>query len=311
MLPASTPISTAAQHLLENRLTFALVTDDEDSSMPVVGMATERSMLQYAMCAGDLAFFSSHDNEPTVADWMIPKTSMLSVRLDDPLLDAASLLLNEGIYRKLPVLDYWGKLHSLLDVRDVVLELVGREAGLAAWKGKLVADALAAKRRKRLEESPMTSVDLSGRKIPWHEQLAEYLLEHHRRSTITSHQPVEVAARQMLKQSLTFLVVIQPGATPSEDRVVGLVNERSFLSYCARGISEHAPAGPASAPLQQTVMSVATPLESVLHVSLTDPVGVVISKFFQYNVRHLPVIERGRLMGIISARDLLGPLLPS
>ena len=52
-----------------------------------------------------------------------------------------------------------------------------------------------------------------------------------------------------------------------------------------------------------------TPLEGVLHVSINASVGDIVDLFFAHNMRHLPVIDRGRLLGIISARDLLLPLL--
>ena len=55
--------------------------------------------------------------------------------------------------------------------------------------------------------------------------------------------------------------------------------------------------------------SIMAPLEGVLHVSINASVGDIVDLFFAHNMRHLPVIDRGRLLGIISARDLLLPLL--
>ena len=122
VLPSSTLVSDAAKHLLENRLTFALVHDDQVSNSAalaasrggsVVGMITERNLLRYATHAGDLAFFSGREHgEPTLERWMTPREEMMSVKLDDPLEHAASLL-HSGVWRHLPVLDYWGKLHSV------------------------------------------------------------------------------------------------------------------------------------------------------------------------------------------------------
>ena len=71
MLPGSTPISAAAEHLLDKKLTFALVYDDVKTSdaqskvghksaiteSTVVGMITERNILQYSTSASDVAFF--------------------------------------------------------------------------------------------------------------------------------------------------------------------------------------------------------------------------------------------------------------
>ena len=51
------------------------------------------------------------------------------------------------------------------------------------------------------------------------------------------------------------------------------------------------------------------PLAQVAHVTLTTPVSDVIDLFFDRNVRHVPVINNETLLGIISMRDLLRPLL--
>ena len=58
-----------------------------------------------------------------------------------------------------------------------------------------------------------------------------------------------------------------------------------------------------------TIGQVMTPLDDVLHVSLTAPVADAIDIFFSRNASHLPVIDQGRLSGIISIRDLLRPYL--
>ena len=254
VLPASTPISVAAQHLINERLTFALVANDVHDGA-VSGMITERNLLRYAMHAGDLAFFSGQEREPTLAPWMTPKEEMLSVRLDDTIAHAASLL-QHGIWRHCPVLDYWGKLHSVMDVRDVALSLIEETGGeIGAWKGKSAADLLGDKRRRALEKS----TDATG---SWREQLEAYLLQHAGTHTISARASVEEAARQCLDARLTFLVAIEPGATRSDDRVVGLVSERSFVSFCASGN----PVG--STPGGHTpVSSIMTPLAEVCNAS--------------------------------------------
>lgn len=57
-----------------------------------------------------------------------------------------------------------------------------------------------------------------------------------------------------------------------------------------------------------TILGLPT-LAQVLHVSLTAPAQEVIDQFFAHNVRHLPVIDRSKLSGVLSARDVLRPLL--
>lgn len=111
VIPIDTPISQAAQHLQSNRLTFALVADDSRSEL--LGMITERDILRYTTHAGALAFFGKQKSEATIERWMTPRNTMLSVALSDTMEHAASLL-RQGIWRHVPVLDYWGRLHSIL-----------------------------------------------------------------------------------------------------------------------------------------------------------------------------------------------------
>lgn len=320
MLPGSTPISAAAEHLLDKKLTFALVYDDVKMSdaqskvghksaiteSTVVGMITERNILQYATSASDVAFFSGREKgSPPTSQWMTPRDQMLCARLDSTL-DSALNLVHTGIWRHLPVLDYYGNLHSILDIRDVLQQSVGEHKKEVAWKGCAASDILGMKRKSRILEAQSSGGDLYGSPAEagagWHDALSAYLLSHAKRHTISVRASVEDAAKQMREEQLTFLVVrdVAPkSGTP--ERVVGLINERSFLSFCKGDHPDGA---------KEPVSSVMTPLESVLHVSLTDPASKVIDLFFNKNVRHLPVIDnRAHLAGIISVRDLLRPLI--
>jgi len=302
LLPEKTSTAAAAQHLLSHRLTFALIEDEAERT--VVGMVTERDLLRYAMHAGDLAFFSMQGGEQRlVRRWMTPKEKMLSVRLDDRI-DAAAQLVGSKIWRHLPVLDYWGRLHSILDLRDVVAQVVGEEEGKRYWKGKIAADVLGAKRRRNLEAA--SAWESGDDAEVWQEQLSAYLLAHAKVHTVPAHQSVEHAARLMLERKLTFLVIVD-GHPGQEGRAVGLVHERSFLTFLAQGAPWAAQLGETRGLLP--ISDLMTPLDELLKCSVTDPADAVIDIFFANNVRHLPVIDHGRLLGIISARDLLRPLM--
>ena len=52
-----------------------------------------------------------------------------------------------------------------------------------------------------------------------------------------------------------------------------------------------------------------TPLDQTIKASLSSPATEIIDLFFEHNIRHLPIIDQGKLSGIISGRDLLRPLL--
>lgn len=277
------PVSVAAHHLATQRLTWCLVVDDDASA---VGMVTERDLLRYSTHAESLAFFSGGKEDPCVNAWMTKREDMLSVRLDDTLEHAASLM-KSGIWRHLPVLDYWGKLHSILDLRDVVSACWG-EYGERTWENRLVADVLGAKRRNVIGEPQGSS---------WTEQLQAYLLAQSERHTVSVRAPVAEAALKLASERLTFLVVVDG------PKVLGLVTERSFLSFC---VGFQNSAGPESG-----VHSIMTPIDQVVTVSLTDPASTCIDKFYMHNLRHLPVVNKSNLIGIISARDMLRPLLPN
>ena len=197
-LAEATPLRDAAQHLMDNRLTFAMVLN---RGKEVVGMLTERDVLRFATRLGDLQFFRPSTEEYPVSEWMTPVSEMLSVRLDHSL-EYALGLVKSKIWRQLPVLDYWDQLHSVLDIRDVVVHI---SDGIPGWKGKAVSDILAAKRMDKLLDEA-----IARPKATWHDQLEHYLLSHAGRHTVPTSATIESAAKQIQREKLTFLVVVNP-----------------------------------------------------------------------------------------------------
>jgi len=137
--------------------------------------------------------------------------------------------------------------------------------------------------------------------------LSIYLLNSAQRHTVADGTTIESAAKQLSDERLTFLVV------RDGQRVLGLVNERSFVKYCARDDElGGGKSGGLPAPRDAGgVISIMTPLDQTLSVSLTDPASKCIDLFYEKSARHLPVLDRKeQLVGIISIRDMLRPLLP-
>jgi CBS domain-containing protein len=97
------PVRDAARHLMASRLTF--VTACEGGK--VVGLLTERNLLQFASQEADMAFFSGNAADRPVRDYMTTRDEMSCIRLDNTL-EHTFALLNQRIWRHLPVLDYWG-----------------------------------------------------------------------------------------------------------------------------------------------------------------------------------------------------------
>ena len=175
---------------------------------------------------GDLKPMSAKQN---VEQWMTPKDEMPWVRLDDSLEHALGLT-KHRIWRQLPVLDHWGQLHSILDLRDAVTSVVGSD-GRSFYEGTSAADLLAAKRRRSLLGA---EAEAGGeRSEGWRSQLESYLLQHARAHTITTRASVVSAAKQMLQERMAFLTVLD-ATLPSSgksggNRVAGIITERSFL----------------------------------------------------------------------------------
>ncbi len=98
------------------------------------------------------------------------------------------------------------------------------------------------------------------------------------------------AARKMWEQQTGSLVVTEG------DELIGIVTERDILKAAATGV-----------PLESTRVSDAMTKEVVTAhpgMSLREAAGIMTDRW----IRHLPVLDRGALVGILSQRDLAGVL---
>jgi CBS domain-containing protein len=99
-------------------------------------------------------------------------------------------------------------------------------------------------------------------------------------------EPLVALARRMREHGV--------GALPVYDgeRLVGIVTERDVVAAVADGV-----AGTALAEDRMTAEpATVSPLEDSSEVAL---------RMVELGVRHLPVVDRGRVVGLVSARDLL------
>ena len=98
------------------------------------------------------------------------------------------------------------------------------------------------------------------------------------------------AARKMWEQQTGSLLVMEG------EELLGIVTERDLLRAVAEGVD-----------LQEaTVADVMTREVLTVHpgASLREAASLMTEKW----IRHLPVVERGRVVGILSQRDLAGVL---
>jgi CBS domain-containing protein len=111
-------------------------------------------------------------------------------------------------------------------------------------------------------------------------------------STIVSKATVFEAIKTMADQNIGALVVIEA------DRVVGLITERIY----AREVVLKGRTSPA------------TPVGEVMDTSLTyakpeQSVEECMAVMTQTRLRHLPVMDHGRLIGLISMGDLVKSII--
>ena len=110
--------------------------------------------------------------------------------------------------------------------------------------------------------------------------------------TATPDMTVEKAARLMHEHGVGALPVLEAG------RLVGIFTERDGLF---RVLAEALP------PRKTTLAAVMTRDPRTIHPD--KPVRNALMMMHEGGYRHVPVVENGRLLGMVSARDALDPEL--
>lgn len=105
--------------------------------------------------------------------------------------------------------------------------------------------------------------------------------------TCTEKETVIGAVRKMAERNIGSIVVVK------ERRPIGIFTERDLVRrVVARGKD----------PAQATVGDVMS--RDLITVDVSESVGGSNRLFIRRNVRHLPVVEQGRLVGIVSQKDI-------
>lgn len=106
-------------------------------------------------------------------------------------------------------------------------------------------------------------------------------------ATTSPDRTIAEAARLMEEKNIGCLVVID------RERVVGIITERDFLKLAAEGYDSRK--SKVSEGMRKPVV-------------MCDPMTTITDAFVlmkKHGVRHLPVVEKERLVGIVSLRDLI------
>ena len=104
-------------------------------------------------------------------------------------------------------------------------------------------------------------------------------------------EPLECAVAKMYATNVGSVVVVDRAGHP-----VGIVTERDVVRFLAQEVDFKTPLGQAAR-------------KSLITVSPEDSTLSAAVKMIENNIRHMPVVEEGRLVGVISIRDVLRALL--
>jgi CBS domain-containing protein len=107
--------------------------------------------------------------------------------------------------------------------------------------------------------------------------------------TVDPDQSVAEAAEKMRSHNIGCLVVIGQA-----ERIVGILTERDIISKVV------AVGGDAKDVLVAEVMT-----RKIVACSLDTPLSRAQQIMAQHGIRHLPIVENGRPVGMISSRDML------
>lgn len=115
-------------------------------------------------------------------------------------------------------------------------------------------------------------------------------------STFSADAVAEVAPSATLAEVADALTTGQVGAVVVREgaKVVGVVSERDLVGALARRL-----------PMDETTAAEVASTELVW-ADAAAPVGEVANEMLEHYVRHVLVEQDGELVGMVSARDLLG-----
>jgi len=113
--------------------------------------------------------------------------------------------------------------------------------------------------------------------------------------SISGEQSVAEAIRSLTEKRISALLILD------DDRLQGIFTERDVLRCTVKFPDQDFAAIPV-----RDVMST-----KLIVAELGDELAATMSMMIQADIRHLPVIDQGRLMGLLSIRDLVQQVVRS
>jgi CBS domain-containing protein len=112
--------------------------------------------------------------------------------------------------------------------------------------------------------------------------------------TIEAEATLEDVVQRLVQHNCGSLVVCAPADQGGSRRLAGIITERDILRFCA------ARRGPLSSARVADVMT-----RDVITAAPDDEIGHVMGVMTENRIRHLPVINQGELVGLISIGDVV------
>jgi CBS domain-containing protein len=112
--------------------------------------------------------------------------------------------------------------------------------------------------------------------------------------TIEPSATLDDVVQKLVKHNCGSLVVCEPSPAGTAPRMAGIITERDILRACAAR----------KTPLDQVLVSQVMTTK-VVTGALADGVEHVMGLMTENRIRHLPVLDQGRLAGLISIGDIV------
>ena len=116
-------------------------------------------------------------------------------------------------------------------------------------------------------------------------------------SELQPHELFTAQVEETLEEAADRMSWHEVGALPvfdGQQHLVGIITERDLTAALAEGAD----------PVRTTVSDYMTPAPEVLRPD--SELAEAAHTMLQLGVRHLPVVQNGRLVGVLSMRDVLG-----
>ncbi len=110
--------------------------------------------------------------------------------------------------------------------------------------------------------------------------------------TVKTNDTIETALATLNEKQIGALIVLD-----AQGEIAGIVGERDFLMICHK------------CGEKKYVHEIMTPKDKLVTLNSKDSIQTAMKTFTEKKMRHLPVVEHGKLVGLVSIGDSVKELL--